>query len=114
MGLRVESEVATRKKWAKVKKPPSNAVEALEICDEGVYPNLHKLLIILCTLPVTTATAEISFSGMRRLKTYLRSTMNQTRLTGLAHLSINKDISITSNEVVDKFARSKRKLDFVL
>ena len=80
MGLRVESEVATRKKWAKVKKPPSNAVEALEICDEGVYPNLHKLLIILCTLPVTTATAEISFSGMRRLKTYLRSTMNQTHL----------------------------------
>ena len=33
---------------------------------------------------------------------------------GLANLSINRDISITSNEVVDKFARSKRKLDFVL
>ena len=90
----------------KLKRPhPSNAVEALEICDKEVFPNLHTLLVILCTLPVTTATAERSFSGLRRLKTYLRSTMTHTRLTGLAHLNINRDIHITSKEVVDKFAQ---------
>ena len=101
-------------KWARVKEPPSNAVEALEICDEQVFPNLYRLLVILCTLPVTTATAERSFSGMRRLKTYLRSTMDQNRLTGLAHLNINQNINITPKQVVDKFATKRRKLDFVL
>ena len=101
-------------KWSKVQQPPSNAVEALEVCDEQVFLNLHKLLTILCTLPVTTATAERTFSGLRRMKTYLRSTMNQTRLTGLAHLNINQDIHITPTEAVDIFARKKRKLDFVL
>ena len=40
--------------------------------------------------------------------------MNQSRLTGLAHLNINTDTPITSNEVIDKFATQKRKLDFVL
>ena len=95
-------------KLTKVKNPLSNAVEALEVCDEQVFPNLDKLLTILCTLPVTTATAERTFSGMRRLKTYLRSTMNQTRLTGLAHLNINQDINITPKEAVDKFARKSK------
>ena len=101
-------------KWVNVKEPPSTAIEALENCDKDVFPNLHTLLVILCTLPVTTATAERSFSGMRRLKTYLRSTMNQTRLTGLAHLHINRNTHITSEEVVNEFATRKRKLDFVL
>ena len=101
-------------KWGKTKESPSNAVEALDLCDKEVFPNLHILFVILCTLPVTTATAERSFSGMRRLKTYLRSSMNQTRLTGLAHLNINRDFHITSKNVVDKFATRKRKLNFVL
>ena len=52
---------------------------------------------------------------MRILKTYHRSTMNQSRFTGLAHLNINTDTPpITSNEVISKLATQKRKLDFVL
>ena len=40
--------------------------------------------------------------------------MNQSRLMGLAHLNINTDTPITSNEVIYNFATQKRKLDFVL
>ena len=44
---------------------------------------VDKMLKIYFTFPVTTATAERSFSSLRRLKTYLRSTMSQSRLNNL-------------------------------
>ena len=46
---------------------------------------------ILATLPVTTATNERRFSNLRYLKNYLRSTMEETRLTGLAQLYVCRD-----------------------
>nr|CAH7739888.1 unnamed protein product [Callosobruchus chinensis] len=39
-----------------------------------------KLLKIIMTIPISTCTAERSFSALRRIKTYLRSTMTQQRL----------------------------------
>lgn len=41
----------------------------------SMYPNIKALVIVLCTLPVTSCTAERSFSGLKRIKTPLRSTM---------------------------------------
>ena len=38
-------------------------------CNASLYPNLSILLQVLVTLPVTTATAERSFSTLKRLKT---------------------------------------------
>ena len=43
---------------------------------------------ILLTIHVTIASAEISFSKLKLIKSYLRSTMLQERLNGLAILSI--------------------------
>jgi len=43
-----------------------------------------KKLKVLTTLPVTTASAERTFSMLRRFKTRLRSTMAEDILTGLA------------------------------
>lgn len=45
-----------------------------------MYTELHTLLKLYLTIPITTATAERTFSTMRRLKTYLRSIMTQERL----------------------------------
>ena len=42
-------------------------------------------------MPVTTATAERSFSTLRRLKTYLRSTMSQPRLNHIVLLHSHKE-----------------------
>jgi len=50
------------------------------------------LTLFLC-LPVTTCTAERSFSSLRRLKTYLRSTMTQKRLNHIAFLNCHKDLT---------------------
>ena len=56
-----------------------------------MFDQINKLLHILLTIPVTTATAERSFSTLRRLKTYLRSTMSQSRLNHLMILHIHKN-----------------------
>ena len=44
----------------------------------------------MLNIPVTIASAERSFSKLKLIKTYLRSTVSQDRLHGLAMLSIEK------------------------
>ena len=43
-------------------EPPKTALDAYTACNASLYPNLSILLQMLDTLPVTTATAERSFS----------------------------------------------------
>ena len=54
-------------------------------------PNLSILYKIFLTLPVTSATAERSFSRLKLIKNYFRSTMKTDRLSGLRYyqLSVN-------------------------
>ena len=57
-------------------------------------------------MPSTNAVSERSFSAMRRLKTYLRSTMRQTRLNHVLLLNMHKerldslDLYIIANDFV--------------
>lgn len=59
---------------------PVSAMEGLLRCDEAFFPNIYRLLQILATLPVSTATSERSFSTLKRLKTYLRNTIGQVMI----------------------------------
>ena len=60
---------------------------AIELADPNYYPNLHAVFRVLLTMP-----CERSFSAMRRLKHWSRSTMTEDRLAGLASLFIHRDI----------------------
>ena len=72
------------------------------------FPNINVLLCILCTLPVTSAECERSFSTLKHLKTYLRSTMTTERQSGLAMMNINYGRVI---EIINIFAtRHPRRL----
>ncbi|XP_050421644.1 52 kDa repressor of the inhibitor of the protein kinase-like [Adelges cooleyi] len=95
-------------KWKNIEENlrPATAIEALRACDRLMYPNIFELLKILAIIPVSTATAERSFSTLRRLKTYLRNTTSESRLVGLALLSIHRDIDVNDDMVLDKFANS--------
>lgn len=75
----------------------------------GFYPNLWVALRIACTLPVTVASAERSFSKLKLIKTYLRSSMSEERLSGLAVISINHQIGsqISYDDVINDFASQK-------
>lgn len=76
---------------------------------EPIYPNLTTALKIFLTLPVTTAAAESSFSKLKIIKNYLRTTMKQERLNNLATLSIDTEIleSIPQKNIIEKFAKAK-------
>lgn len=73
-----------------------------------VYTELYKTYQIACTIPVTTAENERSFSCMKRVKTYLRSSMDDNRLGDLATLSINRERTskIDMDEMADKFDKT--------
>jgi hypothetical protein len=76
------------------------------VMDADCYPNVSVAYRILLTVPVTVTSAERSFSKLKLLKNYLRSTMSQERLNGLAMCTIEKDIldTINLNTVLDDFA----------
>lgn len=81
----------------------------------SLYPNVVISYRIFLTLPVTVASSERSFSKLKLIKTYLRSTMTQDRLTNLAILTIENDITKNLNytEVIDQFANlNVEKLSF--
>jgi len=98
-------------KWKKedVNTVPSSAIETLCTCHADIYPNVYILLTILGTLPLSTATSEGSFSTMRRLKTYLRSSIGNEQMAGLALLSIHKDRQIGREKIMNDFVASSNR-----
>lgn len=105
-------------KWKNVDEPaniPKLPEDVLQSCDADVFPYLDQLLLIFTTLPISVATAERSFSSLRRLKTYLQSNILQNRLSGLALLHIHRDITINVNKVIVRFSKfGNHKLEFVI
>ncbi|XP_025408896.1 52 kDa repressor of the inhibitor of the protein kinase-like, partial [Sipha flava] len=93
---------------------PKTAIEALHVCNANIYPNVHFILKIICTLPVSTSTPERMGSSLKRIKTYLRNSMSEKRLNGLAMLAIHNDITFSNEEVIDELAKKPRNLDIIL
>ena len=58
------------------------------------------LLSILSTIPVSSATAERSFSTLRLIKSDLRTTMGQARLNGLCLMYIHNDNLISNGAII--------------
>jgi hypothetical protein len=69
---------------------PLDILKFLKKCP--FYPNAIIAYRILLTILVTVASAERSFSKLKLLKSYMRSTMTQERLNELAMISIESDV----------------------
>ena len=82
-----------------------NITDTLQNCNELAFPNIYVALKILAAVPVTTCECERSVSALRRMKTWLRTTMSNERLNGLAMVHINNDITVNVKEVMNTFAR---------
>lgn len=103
-------------KWKNTEKVsrPKNVLEALDSCDAKFFPNIHNLIKILCTLPISTASAERSFSTMKRVKTFVRNRTGHERLSCLALLSVHRNVPLNPEDVLNKMALKQRRLDFIL
>ena len=58
---------------------------------------MDNVLHIAVTIPVTSPQAELSFSAMKRIKNYLRSTMGKTRLSDIGVLKVNAQMLYALN-----------------
>lgn len=98
------------------KKPPTSLQELCEKLSsmdpktKPLFSEVRKLLGLIMSLPCTVACAERSFSMLRRLKTYLRSTTGQSRLNGLALMNAHKnrlegvDLAVLKSRFVERTA----------
>ncbi|KAJ8870280.1 hypothetical protein PR048_029301 [Dryococelus australis] len=91
-------------------KLPKDAITAMMKCEKISFPNLHVLLEIVATLPVTTASVERRLPTLKRLKTYLRNSTGKDRLNGLAIMSIHRIIPLIEYILLEKFAKNRRML----
>ena len=105
--------------WLNNKNVNIDNINYNELCSEYVlfYPAIKQALQIFLSLPSTTCSVERSFSTLRRVKTWLRSTMSEDRLNGLCMLSVHKHLvkSLENfvDEVINKFAEEPRRLQFL-
>ncbi|OWR53708.1 hypothetical protein KGM_203669 [Danaus plexippus plexippus] len=65
----------------------------VELDIKEMFPNVVVAIKIFLTIQVTVVSCDRSFSKLKLIKTYLRSTMGQERLSGLAILSIERAIA---------------------
>lgn len=59
-----------------------------------------------------SGTCEGTFSAMRRINNYIRSTMLPNRLSKLSVIAITRDLSsnLNKDDILDKFANTERRL----
>ena len=92
---------------------PKNVTKSIDILntiksnwEEGGFQTVWVTYRILLTIPVTVTSAERSFSKLKLIKTYLRTTMSQERLSGLAMISIENEYldKLNYDDLIEDFA----------
>ncbi len=68
-----------------------------------IIGQIYKLLKILWTIQVNSCQCERSFSCLKRLKTCLRLSMVEERLSGIALLNIERNFEINLDQIVTDF-----------
>ena len=88
---------AVRKSNPAVKKVTSvrTLCDAMNRCSayKSVLSDVHKLFRLYLTVLITSNTSERTFSALKRLVTYLRSTMTEKRLNNCLLLHIHKELT---------------------
>ena len=116
---RDEATSANEKAWD---KDVSSFLEALNILLHpdyhliDAYPTLCQVYAISVGIPISSVTAERSFSALKRVKTRIRSSMLQGRLEALLLMAVERDILLSLDKVriIDVFAKTSTELSKAL
>lgn len=86
-------------------------IKELSPAQQLLYNEVIKLLKIILVMPATNALSERSFSQLRRIKNYLRSTMTQQRLNHCMILNayVNDTDEIDLNDIAKDFIFSEHR-----
>ncbi len=81
---------------------------------EDAFANISVAFRIFLSLAVTNCSSERSFSYLKRLKSYVRSSLIEEKLNSLALLTIESDLTnlLQFDDIIDNFAaiRSRKKI----
>ena len=96
--------------WQSAEKElPSSLLLAFGVCNEYTFPDIHRLLLIACPLPISSAEAERSFSLMKRIKTFTRLTMSEEyeeRSLDLAVIAMHYPGRFEVDEICEAFVKA--------
>ena len=113
-GLDLYSELKVLKEVLQINdNSPINVLNNIKRLES--FPNTCIAFRILLTITIAVTSAERSFSKLKLIKSYLRSAMSQERLSGLAILSIEKEMlaELEYKNLISNFASQKaRKINF--
>ena len=75
------------------------------------YPLIYRVVKLVLTLLISTATTERAFSAMNVIKTDLRNKMEEEFLSDAMMLFIERDIAatISTDSIIDDFEDLKRR-----
>jgi hypothetical protein len=82
-----------------------NLILSVEPITRTLFSEVQLLMRLILCLPVSAASAERSFSSLRRLKTWTRSTMTQKRTTHLALLFVHRELveNLSWTQMMEEF-----------
>ena len=83
-----------------------------------MFPDFSNVVHLLAVIPATSCSAERSFSALRRLKSYLRSTMGQQHVSNIALINIERAYvnSVVNNDmdrITDIFGRQNGRDSYI-
>ena len=90
--------------------------------DKDIFIESYKLFSLILSIPSTTVSVERSFSCLiSRIKTYLRNTISQDRLSSLSNIAIQKELLLDLvkkqpfyKDIIDRFAALKdRRIELI-
>ena len=96
---------------------PNPATLCKEISNKNLvasFPNVDTALRMFLCMPIANCSGERSFSVLKRVKNYLRATIDQQRMDSLSVLSIECELmkSLDHDDVIASFAdcKARRKI----
>ena len=79
----------------------------------ALFPNLHKLATICLSIPISTASAERTFSDMKLIRNRLRNRLTELSLSNSMKIAIEFPEKMTDSdleEIIDMQNRNGRRI----
>jgi hypothetical protein len=94
----------------------ASAAKPLDIIDffhqilplKHAFPNVFALITVAITMPVSSTTCERTFSRLKLIKTCVRNTMGHARLSDMAILAIEREITVDLDRTVEQFSKEHK------
>ena len=86
----------------------------LDSVNPVLSPSIDTILCVLLNMPAASASAKMSFSALRRLKTCVSSALKNDRLSSLGLMHIHRDFEVDLYKAMEVLVSAKtRRADFL-